>query len=139
MSKKYDFWANKKTIPNLKLYTILTGVWFGTLGINFLIVFFYWKYVLNYEFANLVLILSIIMFLLVPIAITDPKKESRDLLATVSYGILHTVCTLASIIISRCWYLVGIYILELFVVLIILLKSIRRKSKRFQELLTSVF
>lgn len=79
------------------------------------------------------------MFLLVPIAITDPKKESRDLLATVSYGILHTVCTLASIIISRCWYLVGIYILELFVVLIILLKSIRRKSKRFQELLTSVF
>ena len=54
MSKKYDFWANKKTIPNLKLYTILTGVWFGTLGINFLIVFFYWKYVLNYEFANLV-------------------------------------------------------------------------------------
>ena len=45
MSKKYDFWANKKTIPNLKLYTILTGVWFGTLGINFLIVFFYWKYV----------------------------------------------------------------------------------------------
>ena len=90
--------------------------------------FFYWKYVLNYEFANLVLILSIIMFLLVPIAITDPKKESRDLLATVSYGILHTVCTLASIIISRCWYLVGIYILELFVVLIILLKSIRRKK-----------
>lgn len=128
MSKKYDFWANKKTIPNLKLYTILTGVWFGTLGINFLIVFFCWKYVLNYEFANLVLILSIIMFLLVPIAITDPKKESRDLLATVSYGILHTVCTLASIIISRCWYLVGIYILELFVVLIILLKSIRRKK-----------
>ena len=28
MSKKYDFWANKKTIPNFKIVYNINGVWF---------------------------------------------------------------------------------------------------------------
>lgn len=123
MKKNYEFWANKKTIKNLDLYTKLAGLFFFSLGLNFFLVFVYWKFIVQYEFAGLVLILSILMLMLTPIVMLDPKKGNRNLVATVSYGILHGICTIASMLVTQFWLLDIIYVFEVLIVILLLLKD----------------
>lgn len=123
MKKEYNFWANKQNIPNLKLYTQLTGVFYGTLGLNFLLCFLYGKYVLKFEFASLILILSVIMFMLTPIVMTDQKRENRNLIATVGYGLMHGVCTIVSIVLFHFGYLLIIYGAEILVVVFLIIRN----------------
>ena len=129
MKKDYDFWANKKTINNLELYTKLAGIFFSSLGLNFLLVFIYWKFVVGYEFAGLVLILSILMFMLTPIVMTDPKKKNRDLVAIISYGLFHGICTIVSIVVTQFWLLYIAYGVELVLVLLISFTKIQFNKK----------
>lgn len=121
MKKDYEFWANEKTINNLDLYTKLAGTFFFSLGLNFLLVFIYCKFAIKYEFSGLVLILSILMFVLAPIVMIDPKKGSRNIIAIISYGIVHSVCTIASIWATRFWLLCIVYGIELLLVILLLI------------------
>lgn len=123
MKKNYEFWANKKTIKNLDLYTKLAGLFFFSLGLNFFLVFVYWKFIVQYEFAGLVLILSILMLMLTPIVMLDPKKGSRNLVATVSYGIFHGICTITSMLVTQFWLLGIIYVFEVLIAILLLLKD----------------
>lgn len=123
MRKNYEFWANKKTIKNLDLYTKLAGLFFFSLGLNFFLVFVYWKFIVQYEFAGLVLILSILMLMLTPIVMLDPKKGSRNLVATVSYGIFHGICTITSMLVTQFWLLGIIYVFEVLIAILLLLKD----------------
>ena len=123
MKKNYEFWANKKTIKNLDLYTKLAGLFFFSLALNFFLVFVYWKFIVQYEFAGLVLILSILMLMLTPIVMLDPKKGSRNLVATVSYGIFHGICTITSMLVTQFWLLGVIYVFEVLVSILFLLKD----------------
>lgn len=129
MRMNYEFWANKKTIKNLDLYTKLAGLFFFSLGLNFFLVFVYWKFIVQYEFAGLVLVLSILMLMLTPIVMLDPKKGNRNLVATVSYGIFHGICTIISILVTRLWLLGIVYTFELFVVIFLLFKNKRIHKK----------
>lgn len=123
MKKNYEFWANKKTIKNLDLYTKLAGIFFFSLGLNFFLVFVYWKFIVQYEFAGLVLILSVLMLMLTPIVMLDPKKGNRNLVATVSYGIFHGICTITSMLVTQFWLLGIIYVFEVLVAILLLLKD----------------
>ena len=123
MKKNYEFWANKKTIKNLDLYTKLAGLFFFSLGLNFFLVFVYWKFIVQYEFAGLVLILSILMLMLTPIVMLDPKKGSRNLVATFSYGIFHGICTITSMLVTQFWLLGIIYVFEVLIAILLLLKD----------------
>ena len=123
MKKNYEFWANKKTIKNLDLYTKLAGLFFFSLALNFFLVFVYWKFIVQYEFAGLVLILSILMLMLTPIVMLDPKKGSRNLVATVSYGIFHGICTITSMLVTQFWLLGIIYVFEVLIAILLLLKD----------------
>lgn len=122
MKTNYDFWVNKK-IKNLDLYTKLAGLFFFSLGLNFFLVFVYWNFIIHYEFAGLVLILSVLMLMLTPIVMADPKKRNRNLLATVSYGIFHGICTIVSILVTQFWLLGIAYAFELFIVIFYCLKK----------------
>ena len=129
MKKDYEFWANKKTIQNLDLYTKLAGLFFSSLGLNFFLVFVYWKFIAKYEFAGLVFILSVLMLMLAPIVMTDPKKGNRNLVAVVSYGIFHGICTITSILVTRFCLLCIFYIFELSVVMLLIIKNKRLNKK----------
>ena len=135
MKKDYEFWANKKTIKNLELYTKLTGLFFFSLGLNFFLVFVYWKFIVQYEFAGLVLILSILMLMLTPIVMTDHSKENRDLVATVSYGIVHGGCTITSMLVTQFWLLGIIYVFEVLIAILLLLNHYHNKNseKRYKK------
>lgn len=127
MKKDYEFWANKKTVKNLELYTKLAGTFFCSLGFNFLLIFIYSKFIFEYKFAGLVLILSVLMFVLTPIVMIDPKKGSRNLLAVISYGLFHGVCTIVGILVTRFWLLSIVYAIELLIVILMLIREpIRR-------------
>lgn len=123
MKTNYEFWANKKTIKNLELYTKLSGLFFFSLGLNFFLVFVYWKFIIQYEFAGLVLILSILMLMLTPIVMMDPKKGNRNLVATVSYGIFHGICTIISMLVTQFWLLGIAYVFELLVAIFLLFRN----------------
>lgn len=125
MKKEYDFWANKKTIPNLKLYTQLIGVIYGTLGLNFLICFLYCKYALKLEYAGLILVLSILMFVITPVAMTDEKRQDRDLVAVITYGIMHAVCTIGIIALLRFRILIVLYLIEILIVIFLIIRNNR--------------
>ena len=125
MKKKYNFWPNKHNIPNLKLYTQLTGIFYGTLGLNFLLCFLYGKYILELEYAGFVLILSILMFLITPVAMTDEKRENRNLVAVITYGIMHGVCTIGSIVLLNFRVLLLLYIVEILIVIFFVVRNYR--------------
>lgn len=125
MKKEYNFWANKHNIPNLKLYTQLTGIFYGTLGLNFLLCFLYGKYILELEYAGLVLILSILMFMITPVAMTDEKRENRNLVAVIAYGIMHGVCTIGSIVLLNFRELLLLYVVEILIVIFFVVRNYR--------------
>ena len=112
--------------PNLDLYTKLAGLFFFSLGLNFFLVFVYWKFISPCEYARLVLILSVLMLMLTPIVMKDSKKENRNLVAIVSYGIVHDAYTIISILVTRFWLLSVVYVFELLVVILLLIKNKRR-------------
>lgn len=123
--KKYNLKANKHNIPNLKLYTQLAGVFYGTLGLNFLCCFLYGRYVLTLEGSGLILINSILMFILTPIVMTDERRENRDLSATIAYGVMHGVCTIGNILWLNFTALLIIYGAEILVVLLLIFLNYR--------------
>ena len=130
MKKDYEFWASNKTIKNLDLYTKLIGIFFASLGFNFLLVFLYWKFVYEHEFSGLILLLSVLMFMLTPVVMIDPKKQSRDLVAVVTYGIVHGACTISSIMVTRFWLLFIIYGFEILLIILLLKKNIKNKKTK---------
>ena len=130
MKKDYEFWASEKTIKNLDLYTKLIGIFFASLGFNFLLVFLYWKFVSEHEFSGLILLLSVLMFMLTPVVMINPKKQCRDLVAVVTYGIVHGVCTISSIMVTRFWLLFIIYGFEILLIILLLKKNIKNKKTK---------
>lgn len=129
MKKEYDFWANKRNIPHLELYTKLIGMFLGLLGVNFLLIYFYWKFILQYENAGLILVLSIIMFALVPTAMTDPQKANRDFVSVVSHGVLHGICTIGSVMVIHFWLLLIIYGFEILLVILLVVRYFKVNRK----------
>lgn len=129
MKKEYDFWANKRNIPHLELYTKLIGIFWGLLGVNLLMIFFYWKYILQYEKSGLILILSIVMFVLVPMAMTDSKKTNRDLVAVVSTGAAHGIFTIGGVMVTHFWLLLIIYGIEILLVILVVIQNFRINKK----------
>lgn len=125
MKKEYVFWADKHNIPNLKLYTQLTGTFYGTLGLNFLLCFLYGKYIMELEHAELILILSILMFIITPVAMTDEKRENRNLIAIITYGIMHGVCTIGSIVLFNFRALLLLYVVEILMVIFFVVRNYR--------------
>lgn len=126
MKKDYNFWVNKHNIPNLKLYTQLIGIFYGTLGLNFLLCFLYWKYILKWEHAGMVLILSILMFMITPIVMTDEKRQNRNLVAVITDGIVHGVCTIGGIMLLHFKVLILLYVVEIMVVIFLSVRNYRR-------------
>ncbi len=129
MKKDYEFWANKKTVKNLELHTKLAGMFFGSLSFNFLLVFIYLRYIFDYKFAGLVLMLSVLMFMLTPIIMMDPKKGNRNSVAVISYGLFHGVCTIVSILVTRFWLLSIVYTIELLIVILLLIRKGRMRDQ----------
>lgn len=125
MNKRYDFWINKRNTPNLKLYTQLAGVFYSTLGLNFLLCYLYGKYLLEVEYAGLILLLSITIFMVTPVVMIDEKRKNRNLLAVITYGIMHGVCTIVSIILFHFVGLLLIYVLEIFLVIFLVIQNYR--------------
>lgn len=123
MKKKYNFWPNKHNIPNLKLYTQLTGIFYGTLGLNFLLCFLYVKYIMELEYAGMFLTLSILMFIVTPVVVTDDRPENRNLVAVISYGIMHGLFTIGSVVLLNFRVLLLLYVMEILIVILLLLKD----------------
>ena len=129
MKKEYDFWSNKRNIPHLELYTKLIGIFWGLLGVNFLMIFFYWKFILQYENSGLILVLSIVMFALVPMAMTDSKKTNRDLVAVVAASVAHGIFTIGSVLVTHFWLLLIIYGIEILLVILVVVQNFRINKK----------
>lgn len=132
MKKKYDDWANKRTIPNLELYTKLIGIYYSSIATNYLFAFFYGKYVLHTEIAGVLLAFSLLMFLMTPIAMTDPQKGNRDLTKVVLSGFMHGMCTIIIAVAIKFWILLLLYVLEVLIVMIVIILYFkpRRKKRR---------
>lgn len=141
MKINYKLWANKKTIKNLDLYTKLAGLFFFSLGLNFVGVFLYWKFIVQYEFSGLVLLLSILMFMLTPVVMLDPKKENRNLVATVSYGIFHGICTITSMLVTQ--FLIVSHCLYIWIICsniyVVKKQTNKQQIEDFRNFLTNVF
>ena len=134
MKKEYNFWANKHNIPKLKLYTQLIGVFYVTLGLNFLLCFLYGKFIRDLEYAGLVLILSILMFMITPVAMTDEKRENRNLVAVISDGIMHGVCTIGSIVLLNFKVLLLLYVVEILIVIFLIIRNYKvNRGKGFRN------
>ena len=127
MKKEYNEYANKHNIPNLKLYTRLLGIFYGTLGLNFLLCFFQWKYTMvsESEYAVLFLMLSITMFALTPIKMTNERRRDRDLFAVIGAGIVHGFCTIPFIVWLRFKVLLLLYVAEILIVIFLSIRNYR--------------
>ena len=127
MKKEYNEYANKRNIPNLELYTQLLGIFYGTLGLNSLLCFFKWKYTMESDskYAVLFLMLSIVMFMHTPDAMTDERRENRDSFAVIGAGIVHGFCTITFIVWLRFKILLLLYVIEILIVIFLSIRNYR--------------
>lgn len=132
MKKKYDE-ANYRTIHYLDLYTKLLGMFWGSLGANFFLVFLYWKFVLQYENSFMVLVLSVIMFAKTHTVVTDPRKGHRDLTAVISSGVCHGICTIGSAWLLHFWLLLVVYVIEILIAILLVVKFFKGRSDKIRK------
>lgn len=133
MKKKYDYYANYRTIHYLDLYTKLLGMFWGSLGVNFLLSFFYWKFVLQYEHPYVILVPSIIMFILTPLKMTDSRKGERDLTAVIIDGVIHGMLTIGGAWLLHFWLLLVIYVIEILIVILLIVKFFKGRSDKIRK------
>lgn len=133
MKKKYDDHADYRTIHYLDLYTRLLGMFWGSLGVNFLLSFFYWKFVLQYEHPFVMLVASIIMFAQTHTEVTDPRKAHRDLTAVISSGVVHGMLTIGSVWLLHFWLLLVIYAIEILIVILLIVKFFKGRSDKIRK------
>ena len=135
MKKRYDDEVSKRTIPDLELYTQLIGLVHGALGINSLLFFMYWKYILKWKGPWVILYFSIFEFLSVPIGMTSTRKCDRDLSAVILWWILHGILTIPIIVYFRFWVLLIAYVIEIAVAVGVTIhyyqgKHVKKKKKK---------
>lgn len=129
--KDYDYYVNKRNTRHLTLYTWLIGLFQLFLGINLFILFLHSKIVLQHnEMALCWLGLSILMFILIPLRVTDQRRQERDLLATVLDGILHSACTLFFVYLFSFWILFIIYVIEMLLIVGVMVKYFREQRPK---------
>lgn len=133
MKKKYDDEANYRTIHYLDLYTKLIGMIWISLGVNFFLDFLYWKFVLQYGDSFMVLGLSIVIFILTPLAMTDSRKGERDLTAVIGYGVVHGIFTIGSAWLLHFWLLLVIYVIEILIVILLIVKFFKGRSDKIRK------
>lgn len=133
MKKKYDDHADYRTIHYLDLYTKLIGMFWGSLGVNFFLVFLYWKFVLQYGDSFMVLGLSIIMFMLTPSKMTDTRKKERDLTAVIIDGVVHGILTIGSVWLLHFWLLLVVYVIEILIAILLVVKFFKGRSDKIRK------
>lgn len=133
MKKKYDDHADYRTIHYLDLYTKLLGMFWGSLGVNFFLVFLYWKFVLQYVHPYVMLIPSILMFAQTHIEVTDPRKAFRDLTAVIRGGVVHGILTIGSAWLLHFWLLLVIYVIEILIVVLLIVKFFKGRSDKIRK------
>jgi len=105
VKKEYDDLANRRNIPNLDLYTKLIGLSYISMGINMLIVYLS-LIEETMEFKEGMLILSIVMFVMAPVAMTDPRKTMRNLFTVVITAIMLMVITIFCLVVFNCFWII---------------------------------
>ena len=128
MKKEYNFFVSGN-LPNLKLFTQLIGLCFGTLGLNFLLAYLYGRFAADFEYSAVLLLLSVIMFVLTPIVITDEKRANRGLFAVICGEVMRAVCTISLIVMLNFKALIIVYSAELLIDLFLVIINHRAHKK----------
>ena len=125
VKKEYNKYANKHNIPNLKLYTRLLGIFYGTLGLNFLLCCFQWRHTMKSEseYAAVFFMLGIVMFMYTPVVMLDERRSHRDLSAVIVAGIIHGFCTIPFIVWLRFKVLLLLYVAEILIVIFLSIRN----------------
>ena len=126
MKNNKEYFANRRNTPHLGLNRFLIGFAYTSMALNLFIVFIYSRYVINWENSAIILSLSILMLVLVPIMTKDPRRGNVDLLAVFGDYIMLTLITIAIIIFGKIYWIVGIYLIEMLIVLIAIMQHVKK-------------
>ena len=90
---------------------------------------------MNLEHAGIILAISISMFMVTPVAMTDEKRGNRDLVATITDGIMHGMCTIGSAVLFHFKILLLVYVAEIAVAVGVTIhyyqgKHVKKKKKK---------
>ncbi len=134
LKKQKEFYANKRNTPNLDLYTSLIGLAYGSMAFNCFLTFVYAEVILKWEYSQMCLILCIIMLVLIPLTMKDPRREDRGFFAVLCDYIMCTVLTIAITIFADIYWMFGVYTIEMIIASVVIVHHIRNKKnnkKRF--------
>ena len=81
----------------------------------------------------MVLGLSIIMFILTPLKMTDSRKGERDLTAVIIGGIVHGICTIGSVWLLHFWLLLVVYVIEILIAILLVVKFFKGRSDKIRK------
>lgn len=120
MKKEYNSWENRHNIPNLDLYTRLQGMFYGFLGVNYLLVFFYARFVLKFKNNIMILFLSMLFLWSGIDKKNDSRKGERELGSVIGDGIIYSIGTLIVVFLAYSWWLLVIFISQLISIIIVI-------------------
>lgn len=123
MSKKeYDFYVSKRNTPHLDLYTKLISMFYFFVGTNFGLAALYSRVTEKRQsIVGCLLVLSLLMYSLIPVKARSLMRENRGVLAVVLGGVVCTICTFYVMCVLSFWLLIIVYIVEMISVLIVIL------------------
>ena len=115
--KKYHEPANRRTIPNLTLYTWLLGMFYCFTGLNCVVAYLHFvrcgiRIQDELDPADMSLMLGVVMLLVTPIMIIDKRKSERNLGAVVGSGFVHLFTTLMLWLQDCDFYMLVVYMIE---------------------------
>ena len=122
MKKEYNFFVSGN-LPNLKLFTQIIGLCFGTLGLNFLLAYLYGRFAADFEYSAVLLLLSVIMFVLTPIVVTDEKRANRGVFAVICGEVMRAICTISLIVVLNFKALIIVYSVEILIDLFLVIRN----------------
>ena len=123
---KNDFFVSSRNTPHLREKTIIIGMAYLFSGANCIVCGLVCA---EGSVVQMELLLGITMLLMVPISVTDEKRENRGMLATICACLTHLVFSGILAYLSTPWWM-AVYAVEVVIIAVVVFIS-RKHSKRF--------
>lgn len=125
--KKNVYWANRQTIPHIKLLTWLKWLFGLCSGLNTIVAAIYAQAKYGDKIRTIGLVIGAMLLIITYCKAISPYKGYRDTSATIADGCMFCIISVVLLCFSPAWKLILLFCIEVVVILVVILCNLRKK------------
>ena len=127
--KKTVYWANRQTIPHIKLLTWLKWLFGLFSGLNTIVAAIYAQAKYGDKIRTIGLVIGAMLLIITYCKATSPHKGYRDTSATIADGCMFCIISVALLCFFPAWKLIILFCTEVVVIFIVSFFQSAKKRK----------